>query len=220
MLTASSRTFASHAVRSLTVAVALAGLSGFAGIANAADIAPGKPAPNFTVKDSRGVDVTLSSFKGRVVVLEWTNNGCPYVGKHYNSGNMQALQASATGRDVVWLTIISSAPGEQGHVSGAEADKIAATAKSKPTATLLDTDGRIGRMYEAQTTPHMYVVDKAGQIAYMGAIDDKATANAADIKGARNYVAEAVTAVLGNVPVKTASTRAYGCSVKYSAAKS
>jgi AhpC/TSA family len=193
---------------------------GVAGLALATDIAPGKPAPDFKARDSQGREVSLSSLKGKVVVLEWTNNGCPYVNKHYGSGNMQALQTTAAAKDVVWLSVISSAPGEQGHVSGAEADKIAAAAKAKPTATLLDPDGKLGRLFDAKTTPHMYVIDKSGTLAYMGAIDDKPTANQADIKGARNYLTEALDAVAAGKPVVTASTRPYGCSVKYSAAKS
>lgn len=201
-------------------AVIAVGLMALATAAIAADVAPGKPAPDFIAKDSKGRDVSLSSFKGKVVVLEWTNNGCPYVAKHYGAGNMQALQASAAAKDVVWLSIISSAPGEQGHVSGAQADKIATDAKAKPTAVLLDPTGTIGRLYDAKTTPHMFVIDKAGTLAYAGGIDDKPTANPADIKGARNFVAEAIEAVTAGKPVVTATSRPYGCSVKYSAAKS
>lgn len=203
------------------IAVVLAAFVG-AGLVSsaAAEVAPGKLAPEFAVVNSQGKQVKLSDYKGKVVVLEWTNNGCPYVGKHYGSGNMQALQKSAASQGVVWLSIISSAPGTQGYVSGLEADKIVADTKAVPAAVLLDPDGKVGRLYGAQTTPHMYVIDGKGMLAYAGAIDDKPTANPNDIKGARNYVSEAIAAVMAGQPVKTASTRAYGCSVKYSAAKS
>jgi peroxiredoxin len=207
--------------KGIKVAVVMAGLVG-AGFVTAAkaDVAPGKSAPEFAAVDSQGKTVKLSDYRGKVVVLEWTNNGCPYVRKHYGSGNMQALQTSAAAQGVVWLSIISSAPGTQGYVSGLEADKIVADAKAAPAAVLLDPDGTVGRLYGAQTTPHMYVIDTKGMLAYAGAIDDKPTANPNDIKGARNYVSEAIASVIAGQPVKTTSTRAYGCSVKYSAAKS
>ena len=207
-------------VSTTLAAIAAAALIGVSSAAVAADVAPGKPAPDFTAKDSQGRDVKLSSFKGRTVVLEWSNSGCPYVRKHYGGGNMQALQKSAADKGVVWLTILSSAPGQQGYAKGPEAEKIAANAKATPSAILLDPDGTVGRMYNAQTTPHMFVIDKSGALAYMGAIDDKPSSNVADLKGARSYVTEALDAVEAGKPVKTASTRAYGCSVKYSAAKS
>src|SRR5262249_26228958 len=133
----------------------------------------GQPAPAFTAVDSNGKSHSLSEFKGRTVVLEWTNDGCPYVGKHYNSGNMQKLQQEATGAGVVWLSVISSAPGKQGYVTGAEANTLTTSRNAHPTAVLLDPTGAIGRDYEAQTTPHMFVIDKTGVLRYMGAIDDK-----------------------------------------------
>ena len=178
-------------------------------------VQPGKPAPDFTAKDAAGKDVRLSSFKGRTVVLEWTNQDCPYVRKHYGSGNKQALQKDATGQNVVWLTVSSSAPGAQGHVNGLEAEKLTVDRKAAPSAFLLDPDGRVGRLYGATVTPHMYVIDKAGTLAFMGGIDDKPTSNQADIKTARNYVREALTSVAAGQPVKTASTRPYGCTIKY-----
>jgi peroxiredoxin len=181
---------------------------------------PGKPAPDFMLKDATGKDVTLSSFKGKVVVLEWTNQDCPYVRKHYGAGNMQALQTEAKGKGVVWLTVSSSAPGQQGHVNGLEAEKLTADRKAAPAAFLLDTDGNVGRAYGATVTPHMYVVDQAGKIAYMGGIDDKPTTNPADIAPARNYVREALVAVTAGQPVKTTSARPYGCSIKYSEPRS
>ena len=197
--------------------VVAAGIVGVMPASGAADapVAPGKAAPDFTAKDSKGRDVKLSDYKGRIVVLEWTNNGCPYVGKYYGAGAMQALQKEATAKGIVWLTIISSAPGTQGFATDLEAEKIAADAKAAPTAIVLDANGTVGKLYKAQTTPHMFVVDKAGTLAYMGAIDDKPTSNKADLKGARNYVTEALAAVEAGKPVAVASTRPYGCSVKY-----
>jgi peroxiredoxin len=180
-------------------------------------VQPGKPAPEFAVKDASGKTVTLGSFKGKVVVLEWTNQDCPYVRKHYGTGNMQALQKEATADGVVWLTISSSAPGQQGHVTELEAEKLTADRKAHPTAFLLDPSGTVGRAYGATVTPHMFVIDKAGVIAYMGGIDDKPTTNAADVKEARNFVREALRALAAGEPVKTASARPYGCSIKYSA---
>ena len=176
---------------------------------------PGQPAPDFTARDAGGREVSLASFKGKAVVLEWTNHDCPYVKKHYGTGNMQTLQKEAAAQGVVWLTISSSAPGIQGHVSGLEAEKLTLDRKAAPTAFLLDHEGRIGRTYNATATPHMYVIDKAGVLAYMGAIDDKPTTNRDDVAGARNYVREALAAVAAGQPVKTASTRVYGCGIKY-----
>lgn len=181
---------------------------------------PGKPAPEFTLQDSSGKTVKLADFKGKTVVLEWTNQDCPYVRKHYGGGNMQQLQRDAAAKDVVWLTISSSAPGQQGHVNGLEADELTKTRKAAPAAFLFDPDGKVGHAYDARTTPHMYVIDKAGVLAYMGAIDDKPTANLADLKTARPYLKEAVEAVLAGEPVKVASTRAYGCSIKYATPRS
>jgi peroxiredoxin len=194
----------------------------FAGLALALAALPvqaeppiGQPAPDFTAKDSSGRDVSLASLKGKTVVLEWTNDGCPYVGKHYGTGNMQALQKETTDKGVVWLSVISSAPGTQGHVDGPAANRLTETRKAAPTAVLLDPKGTVGRLYDARTTPHMYVIDKAGTLVYRGAIDDKPTANHADVKTARNYVREALAAVEAGKPVAVAATRAYGCSVKY-----
>lgn len=185
-----------------------------------ADATPGKSAPDFTAIDSTGKSHKLSDFKGKTVVLEWTNDGCPYVKKHYGAGNMQALQKDASGKGVVWLSVISSAKGTQGYVEGLEADKLTADRKAAPAAVLLDPEGKIGHLYGATATPHMFVIDAKGIVAYAGAIDDKPTANAADIKTARNYVREALTAVAEGKPVEVAATRAYGCSVKYLTPKS
>jgi peroxiredoxin len=181
----------------------------------AAASAIGEPAPAFSVKTTDGASVSLAEYAGKVVVLEWTNHDCPYVGKHYGSGNMQALQKQATADGVVWLTVISSAPGEQGYVDGTEAERIARAAGAAPSRILLDPDGVMGRAYGAKTTPHMYVIDQDGGLAYMGAIDDRPTANPDDIKGARNYVAAALADLASGRPVAAASSRPYGCSVKY-----
>lgn len=191
--------------------LALAGAAGQA----AANPSVGAPAPAFTATDADGVQRSLSDYAGKIVVLEWTNHDCPYVRKHYGSGNMQALQKQATADGVVWLSVISSAPGEQGHVSGAEAKTIAAKAGAAPSAILLDPDGTVGRAYAAKTTPHMYVIDRDGQLVYMGGIDDRATTDAADIKGADNYVAAALADVGAGRAVATPTARPYGCSVKY-----
>jgi peroxiredoxin len=175
----------------------------------------GEPAPAFTGTSTNGSPVSLADHKGKVVVLEWTNHDCPYVRKHYESGNMQALQREATAQGVVWLTLISSAKGEQGHVTPAQADQLTTTRKAAPTAVLLDATGVVGRLYGATNTPHMYVVDRTGRLVYAGAIDDRPTSRRADVQGANNYVRAALEAVAADQPVKTPVTRAYGCTVKY-----
>jgi peroxiredoxin len=175
----------------------------------------GKPAPAFTAVDSNGKSHTLADFKGKTVILEWTNDGCPYVKKHYGAGNMQKIQKDLTGEGAVWLSVISSAPGKQGHVDGKGANALVTAQGSAPTAVLLDPKGTMGRAYEAQTTPHMYVIDGKGVLRYMGAIDDKPSTDAATIPGARNYVREAFAAVKAGKPVEVAATDPYGCAVKY-----
>jgi peroxiredoxin len=175
----------------------------------------GEPAPNFTLKSAAGGDVSLSDFPGKVVVLEWTNSGCPFVQKHYGSSNMQKLQKDATGKGVVWLSICSSAPGKQGNLSAEEAAALCASNGSAATAYLLDGDGKVGRLYGAKRTPEMYVINKEGVLVYHGAIDDKKTPDPADIPGAKNFVAAALDELLAGKPVATPKTEAYGCSVKY-----
>ena len=175
----------------------------------------GAPAPAFTAVDTAGKTRSLSEFKGKTVVLEWTNDGCPYVKKHYGAGNIQKMQQDAAAEGTVWLTIISSAPGKQGHVDGAGADKLTNSRGAKPAAVLLDPNGDVGRAYEAQTTPHMYVIDKTGVLRYMGAIDDQPTTEAATIAKARNYVREALAAVKTGAKIAETATDPYGCSVKY-----
>lgn len=175
----------------------------------------GKPAPTFSIVDSNGTARALSDYKGRIVILEWTNDGCPYVKKHYGSGNMQEVQKALTAEGAVWLSIISSAPGKQGHVDGKGANALTALHGAAPTAVLLDPTGKVGKLYEAQTTPHMYVIDGKGVLRYMGAIDDQPSTDASKIASARNYVREAFAAVsAGKSPQVTASDP-YGCSVKY-----
>src|SRR5262245_39124296 len=176
----------------------------------------GEPAPPFTAPTSNGPSVSLGDYRGKIVVLEWTNHDCPYVRKHYESGNMQTLQKETTGQGVIWLTVNSSAPGTQGYVTAAEANELTASRHAVPTAVVLDPKGAVGRMYGATNTPHMYVVDKAGVLVYAGAIDDKPTTRRADVQGAQNYVREALQSVAAAQPVKTPLTRAYGCTVKYS----
>jgi peroxiredoxin len=175
----------------------------------------GAPAPHFTLTDSDGRARSLADFEGKTVVLEWTNHGCPYVGKHYRGNNMQALQKKWIGQGVVWLSVISSAPGLQGHVSPQQANKLTADRGAAPTAVLLDPTGKVGRAYGARTTPHMYVITGEGPLAYMGGIDDKPTARLEDLKGARNFVDEALSEIAQGKPVSVATSRAYGCSIKY-----
>ncbi|KKO44534.1 alkyl hydroperoxide reductase [Arsukibacterium ikkense] len=174
----------------------------------------GKPAPDFTVKDANGQSHSLQDFAGKNVVLEWTNHDCPFVVKHY-TGNMQQLQTELTGQDVVWLSVISSAPGKQGHISSAKSAELTSSRNASPTAVLFDESGAMGKAYDAKTTPHMYVIDKAGVLQYMGGIDSIPSAKAEDIAKATPYFANAAKAVLaGNTP-DPAVTRPYGCSVKY-----
>ena len=175
----------------------------------------GKPAPDFSVVDSNGATRSLGEFLGQDIVLEWTNHGCPYVKKFYNDGAMQSLQEQVTSSGAIWLRVISSAPGKQGHVSGDEANKIAQDQGVHATATLLDSDGSVGRAYNAKTTPHMYVVNKQGVLVYQGAIDDKPGTNSADIEGATNYVTAALDDLNAGRDVQTALTQPYGCSIKY-----
>jgi hypothetical protein len=180
-----------------------------------ANVAVDAPAPAFTATTADGKTVNLADFKGKTVVLEWTNHDCPYVKKHYGTGNMQGQQKAATGQGVVWLQVVSSAPGQQGFVDGATAQKLNAERGAAPTATLLDPKGELGRLYGAQTTPHMYVIKGDGTLAYKGGIDSIASAKAEDIAKAEPYVTEALAAVAAGRKVEKASTRPYGCSVKY-----
>src|SRR5271157_5255651 len=179
---------------------------------------PGAPAPVFSARDIAGKTVSLDDYAGNIVILEWTNDGCPFVGKHYNSGNMQALQRKATAAGVVWLTVASSAPGEQGYVTPAEAMADLARWQAAPTDFLLDPEGAIGRLYDARATPTMVVIDRDGRVAYMGAIDDTPSTRLADVKTAKNYLVAALDEIAAGKPVTIAATRAYGCSIKYKGA--
>lgn len=182
----------------------------------AADSPPvGSAAPDFSVTDSKGKTHSIAEQKGKYVVLEWFNPECPFVKKHYGSGNMQKLQQEFTGKGVVWLTVDSSAPGAEGNLTPEQANKTIADWKTHSTALLLDPDGKAGRAYGAKNTPHMFVINPEGKIVYEGAIDSKASANAADIASSTNYIKVALDESLAGKPVSTPSTRPYGCSVKY-----
>jgi peroxiredoxin len=174
-----------------------------------------QPAPDFSTVDSQGQTRHLADYRGKVVVLEWTNAECPFTRKHYESGNMQSLQSLARDHGVVWLTVISSAPGKQGYVDGAGADQLTKTRHAVPSAVLLDPSGNVGRLYHAKTTPHMFVIDAKGELRYMGGIDSIATPEVSDIPKAEPYLKEAMLAVVDNQPVAHPVTRPYGCSVKY-----
>ena len=200
-----------------TAAALSLGLTCVPGTANpAAQARIGAAAPGFSLTDSNGKAVSLADFKGKTVVLEWTNHDCPYVRKHYGGNNMQALQKKWTGKGVVWLTLISSEPGSQGFVTGAEANKLTADRGAAPTAVLFDPKGSVGRSYGAMVTPHMYVIKGDGTLAYMGGIDDKATTRQADLKTAKPFVDMALDEVMQGKPVSTTTSRAYGCTIKYS----
>ena len=172
-------------------------------------------APQFGLVNTAGEKVNLADYKGKYVVLEWTNHLCPYVKKHYESNNMQGLQKKYTEQDVVWLSIISSAPGKQGHVSADKADKLTSERGAAPTHVLFDPDGDVGKMYAAKTTPHMYIIDPQGTLRYAGAIDSIKSANPADIAKADNYLDMGMRALLSGEEVEKKLTPPYGCSVKY-----
>ena len=185
------------------------------GVAAGATPRIGQPAPDFTARDSKGSSVSLSQYRGKTVVLEWTNADCPFTHKHYATGNMQSIQALAQKSGVVWLSVISSAPGKQGYVNGPAADALTQSRNAAPTAVLLDPEGTLGHTYGAKTTPHMFVIDKNGALQYMGGIDSIATADAADIAHAEPYLKEAMLAVAQGNPVVNPVTKPYGCAVKY-----
>jgi peroxiredoxin len=191
------------------------GLFVAAGFQSVSAVRVGDAAPAFSATDDRGATRQLSDYKGKFVVLEWHNQGCPYVRKHYGSGNMQALQKKWTAKDVVWLTVVSSAPGQQGYVTAGQSQEFVKAQNASPTAVLLDPSGQVGRAYDAKTSPHMFVINPDGVVVYNGAIDDKPTSNLGDIEGATNYVSAALTEAMAGKAVTTASTQPYGCSVKY-----
>ena len=175
----------------------------------------GKAAPNFSLPDTNGKTHSLADLKGKYVVLEWYQPDCPFVRKHYKSGNMQALQKEYSAKGVAWLSIDSSAPGEEGNYPAEKLNEIAAQDGSARTALLLDPAGEVGRLYGAKTTPDMYIIDPKGILVYKGAIDNKRSTDLADVKTATNYVKGALDAVMAGKPVPTTATQPYGCSVKY-----
>jgi peroxiredoxin len=217
MLTSMTSGIASRWNRANFLIIAVFFAVGVASAPDGAWAAPviGQPAPAFTGTDSRSRSVSLEDFRGSIVVLEWTNHDCPFVRRHYESGNMQKLQQQAAERGIVWLSIVSSAPGEQGFLNGKEADELTSTRGATPRAVILDPSGDIGRAYAAKTTPHMFVVDAAGTLVYMGAIDDQPRNMGADPARAENYVRNAVAALAAGQPVATSLTQPYGCSIKY-----
>ena len=198
-------------MKKLLLACTLAFAAGLAG----ATPTIGQPAPGFTATDASGKTVSLADFKGKTIVLEWVNPGCPFVQKHYGAANMQATQKDATAKGVVWLSINSTATDAGDYLRPAEMAQWMRTQKAASTATLMDSDGKVGRAYGARTTPHMYIVDPAGKLVYAGGIDNKPSTNPADIAGATNHVKAALNETLAGKPVSQASTRPYGCSIKY-----
>jgi peroxiredoxin len=202
-------------MKKVSVLALVGALFAFSGLGRAA-VSIGAQAPDFSLPSASGKTVHLGAYKGKLVVLEWTNADCPFVHKHYDSGNMQKLQKEYTSKGVVWLTISSSAKGKEGYFAGAkEAAKFIKDRNAAMTALLLDPKGVVGKKYGAKTTPHMFILAKDGTLAYAGAIDDKPSTDAADIAGAHNYVAAALDELLAGKPVSVPETRSYGCSVKY-----
>ncbi|MDP3378284.1 MAG: redoxin domain-containing protein [Brevundimonas sp.] len=185
------------------------------GSAETAEASAAEMAPTFTLVDAEGVERSLADFRGRTVVLEWTNEGCPYVQKHYEAGAMQALQREATGDGVVWLTIISSAPGQQGFVEGDAAREWQSRNNAAATHLLLDPEGTVGRLYDAKTTPDMRIIDPEGRLLFVGGIDDRPTNKIEDLEGANNYVKAALADMDAGRPVATPFATPYGCSIKY-----
>lgn len=195
----------------------IAGMAATVALAFAAVAKPvnDQPAPSFSGVTITGEVINLSDFRGQPVVLEWTNHECPYVRKHYGSGNMQKTQRALTEAGAVWVSIISSAPGEQGYVNAAEAQRLTAERGVYADHVVLDPEGLIGRAYEAKTTPHMFLIDKEGVLKYQGAIDDKPSANPRSLEGATNHVLAAWAEFADGKQISMAQTKPYGCSVKY-----
>jgi len=207
------RTFLAGTTLAGLAALSIRGLTPPAWAAAVAKV--GEAAPAFAIDATTGKGVSLADQRGKLVVLEWTNHDCPYVRKHYETGNMQALQKETTAQGVVWLTVISSSPGTQGYVTAKQADELTTSRKASPTSVLLDPTGVAGKVYGATNTPHMYLIDKNGLLVYAGAIDDRPTTRRADVQGAQNYVRAALEDVAAGRAVRTPATRAYGCTVKY-----
>jgi peroxiredoxin len=200
-------------VKRIWLGLLMAVLAVSAGVARA--LPPGSTAPEFEGVDSNGVQHSLSEYRGKYVVLEWANRGCPYEKKHYLSGNMESLQKLWTAKGVVWLSVLSDPPGAQGYVTRAEENDYLKTMKASPTAALLDPTGAIGRLYGARTTPHIFVIDPAGKIVYQGAIDNQPTPDPASLKTADNYLNDALNAAQAGKPVAIAVTKPYGCAIHY-----
>ena len=196
-----------------TLVSVLAAILAAPGAASAINV--GVPAPDFQARDATGKPVNLSTYRGKTVVLEWTNNGCPFVGHMYSSGVMQRLQHEAAAGGAVWLTVISSAPGKQGYLAEVDVAPWKARVGAAPTDVLLDPAGDLGHAYDARTTPDMYVIDRDGRLVYAGAIDDTPSTNPADARTAKNYVVGALAALKSGRPVSPAVTKPYGCSIKY-----
>lgn len=180
-----------------------------------ADAEIGKPAPDFSGKDTQGKTHSLSTYKGKIVVLEWLNHQCPFVRKHYDGKKMQELQKTYSQKGIIWLSVISSAPGKQGYCTPEEADRLTEENDASPTAVILDSEGEIGRLYGAKTTPHMFIIDKSGKLVYDGAIDDIRSVRIDDLKTATNYVQKALDELLNSKEVSVQTSQPYGCSVKY-----
>jgi len=197
----------------LAFAAAL-GMAAFSHV-NAEGPAIGSKAPDFSLADTNGKTHALSDYKGRTVVLEWTNFSCPFVRKHYDGNNMQSLQKKYGEKGIVWLSICSSAKDKEGNLSPEEWNKEIAAANAASTAYLLDEDGKVGKTYGAKTTPHMFIVNGEGVLVYKGAIDDKPSTKKSDLKDAKNYVSAALDEILAGKKVSLTSTQSYGCSVKY-----
>lgn len=192
----------------LTLAIPVIGIA-----AEAPEV--GKPAPAFEATDINGKPFKLSDHKGKIVVLEWSNHKCPFVRKHYDGGNMQDIQKQANAKGVEWVTIVSSAEGRQGNITAAEAAAVIKEKGASPDVKILDPSGELGKLYDAKTTPHMYVIDTAGTLAYAGAIDSNSSPNPKTIEGAENYVLAAIDDLAAGNAVQTPQTQPYGCSVKY-----
>ena len=180
-----------------------------------AQVEPGEPAPDFNLKDSKDNSQKLSTYNGKFVVLEWMNSECPFIKKHYSNGNMQKLQKEYTAKGVVWLSIISSAPGKQGHCTGPQAEANRKDMDASPTAVLLDPSGDVGQKYGAKTTPHIFIINPDGNVIYAGAIDSIPSSKSDDCDKATNYVRETLDAALAGKPILHPETKPYGCSVKY-----
>lgn len=187
----------------------------FAPLAAHASPSVDQAAPTFTANTADGKTISLDSLKGKTVVLEWTNHDCPFVKKHYDGGNMQALQKDAAAKGIVWLQVISSAPGKQGQVDGANALKLNSARSATPANVILDPEGKLGKLYDAKTTPHIFIIDAKGVLVYKGGIDSLATADKADVAKAEPYASNALAALLAGKKIAANNTKPYGCSIKY-----